>query len=65
MEALAYVLCAVGFVGFMSAIIYELIHHRREGGPIYQGRKHIVFPWAIASWLVFAGGCAMFAVNDF
>ena len=65
MEALAYVLCAVGFVGFGSAVVYELIHHRREGGPVYQGRKHIVFPWAIASWLVFGAGFAIFASSRF
>jgi len=63
MNALPFVLVALGFVGFLSGVIYELVHHHRDGGPIYQGRKHIVFPWVIASWLIFGIGFAMLAIE--
>ncbi|NIJ05690.1 hypothetical protein [Frigoribacterium faeni] len=63
MNALPYVLVVIGFAGFLSGIVYELVHHERDGGPVYQGRKHIVFPWVIASWLVFGVGFAMLAIE--
>ena len=62
MNALPFVLLALGFAGFLSGVIYELVHHRRDGGPMYQGRKHIVFPWIIVSWLIFGVGCLLLDV---
>ena len=44
MDSLAIVLAAIGFASFGAAVIYELIHHRRYGGPVFEGRKALVFP---------------------
>jgi hypothetical protein len=60
---LPFAFVVLGFAGFGSGVIYELVHHRRDGGPAYQGRKHIVFPWIIASWLVFGIGFVMLAIE--
>jgi len=63
MNVVPYLLVALGFVGFLVGVIYELLHHHRNGGPTYEGRKHIVFPWVIASWFVFGAGFAMLATE--
>lgn len=55
------VLAGVGFASFGAAVIYELIHHEREGGPVFEGRKAVVFPWILASFALFMVGFVILA----
>lgn len=56
MQTIGIILFAIGFVGMGSGVIYELVQHRRTGGPVFQGRKRIVFPWVVASWVIGVSG---------
>jgi len=61
MDSLAIVLAAIGFASFGTAVIYELINHRRYGGPVFEGRKALVFPWILASFALFMVGFVILA----
>jgi len=63
MNLVASVLVAIGGVSFAAAIIYEFVNHKRAGGPVFEGRKHLVFPWALMSFAVYGVGFFMFAAT--
>ncbi|VXC07173.1 hypothetical protein FRIGORI9N_60014 [Frigoribacterium sp. 9N] len=64
MTPVVFVLVAIGFAGFGSAVIYEQVQHRKTGGRPFEGRKAIVFPWIVTSWLVFGVGFVILVANE-
>jgi hypothetical protein len=63
-DPLVFALVVIGFAGFGSAVIYEQAQHCKTGGAAFEGRKAIVFPWIVISWLIFGVGFVILVVNE-
>jgi tellurite resistance protein TehA-like permease len=61
MDSFAMVLAGLGFASFAAAVAYELINRQRKGGPVFEGRKAIVFPWILISFAIFMVGFVILA----